>query len=606
MATSEGEGTPSPTTASCETEAAETNANGEPAPSEPANDADGEPDASEPMNDADAEPVSSELVNGANAEPAASELVNGANAEPPASEAVEIAKEASLIVSGGEEKVEEKIEEVQNELKVRSTPVGRENKKKRIQKNKTPSDAGKETVSGGEEKLENISNEKANKKRKRIKKVASTKPGNAGKEKAQEQKKEDKKVVQNDVKVVTTPSEKVDRKRKRGRVNKNKTPGDASKEKVLGDDEQTKKDKVQNDAKIITTPNEKANKKRKKRKKNTGLGDSGDAAAKDADKPESSAAGKDSKRAESMGLIFMCSSKTKQDCYRYKVLGLPASKKDIVAKAYEGMRLFLFDIDLKLLYGIYKAAGPGGYNIEPKAFKSAFPSQVRFSILEDCLPLPEEKFKAAIKDNYYGKNKFNCKLTPEQVKALCKLFRATIKTPSKSKRSGRVAKPESPILADRDRKRSRIGGKTRRPLLGGDRRYLRRPDVYERDEYASYASSRHPPYAPAALPPPSLPPLSYAPAPHPPPSVHQPSYASMLPPPFPPPSYAYERPLDADYYRRDPLPELHDRRPLYPELRPRPEPEYPDPYSLYREPPPSRDPLFHAGLPPGYHPSYRY
>lgn len=87
-----------------------------------------------------------------------------------------------------------------------------------------------------------------------------------------------------------------------------------------------------------------------------------------------------SRRAESMGMIFMCSSKTKQDCYRYHVLGLPAGKRNIVEKIYKGMRLFLYDVDLKLLYGIYKAAGRGGYNIEPKAFNSNFPSQVRLYI----------------------------------------------------------------------------------------------------------------------------------------------------------------------------------------------------------------------------------
>lgn len=92
--------------------------------------------------------------------------------------------------------------------------------------------------------------------------------------------------------------------------------------------------------------------------------------------------GSSKKKAESSGMIFMCGSRTKKDCYHYKVLGLPASKKDVVKKIYKGMRLFLFDFDLKLMYGIYKAAGPGGYNIEPKAFGSAFPSQVSVHILE--------------------------------------------------------------------------------------------------------------------------------------------------------------------------------------------------------------------------------
>ncbi|KAL4587710.1 hypothetical protein LXL04_000584 [Taraxacum kok-saghyz] len=145
------------------------------------------------------------------------------------------------------------------------------------------------------------------------------------------------------------------------------------------------------------------------------------------DKPESSSKKKSSKRVESMGMVFMCSSKTKTDCFRYKVLGLPANKQDQVAKIYKGMRLFLFDVELRLMYGIFKAAGPGGYNIEPKAFKSEFPSQVRFLVLDDCLPIAEEQFKDLIKENYYTRNKFEGLLNADQVKKLCKLFAVTSK-----------------------------------------------------------------------------------------------------------------------------------------------------------------------------------
>ena len=113
-------------------------------------------------------------------------------------------------------------------------------------------------------------------------------------------------------------------------------------------------------------------------------------ASKHTDNPESS--NKKSKMmAKGTGMIFMCSSKTKKDCYHYKVLGLPASKRDMVLKICVGMKLFLCDSDSKLMYGIYKAAGPGGYNIEPKAFKSAYPSQVsglHFSFTFICISRP--------------------------------------------------------------------------------------------------------------------------------------------------------------------------------------------------------------------------
>ncbi|CAK9144622.1 unnamed protein product [Ilex paraguariensis] len=137
----------------------------------------------------------------------------------------------------------------------------------------------------------------------------------------------------------------------------------------------------QKDEKVELKPKEngKISRKRSRRKK-VAQGGSETMAAKGEDKPGSSGKKKVSKKAESMGLVFMCSSKTKKDCYRYKVLGLPASKRDVVQKVYKGMRLFLFDVDLRLMYGIYKAAGPGGSNIEPKAFKSQFPSQVSLHI----------------------------------------------------------------------------------------------------------------------------------------------------------------------------------------------------------------------------------
>eukprot|EP00262_Sarcandra_glabra_P007230 TRINITY_DN19903_c0_g1_i2.p1 TRINITY_DN19903_c0_g1~~TRINITY_DN19903_c0_g1_i2.p1 ORF type:complete len:416 (+),score=83.98 TRINITY_DN19903_c0_g1_i2:89-1336(+) len=385
-----------------------------------------------------------------------------------------------------------------------------------------------------------------------------------------------------------------------------KTDGDAL--ATVSKDEQNaendKNEKLKNEE-VENTPNKKANKtKKKKKKKNT---TPGGAVGADADKPETSSARKGSRKADGMGMIFMCNSKTKKDCYRYNVLGLPASKKDVVAKIYKGMRLFLFDIDLKLMYGIYKAASPGGYNIEPKAFKSAFPSQVRFSVLNDCLPLAEEKFKAAIKENYYGKNKFNSELTPEQVKNLCKLFRA-VKEGPKSKKGAQAGRAEAHGSIDRDRKRKRDHSGVRHFSMGGGRMLPRGRPMYEREAYDRPMYEREaygrPMYEREAYDRPMYEREAYGR-----PMYEREAYASPpLRRPLPPRPYAYERPpLDLSYYRRGPELELRDRPILDVGARQRDQMDYRDPYHLYREPLPYRDPLFPEGLPPRYPPSvYRY
>ncbi|XP_021720840.1 uncharacterized protein LOC110688408 isoform X2 [Chenopodium quinoa] len=195
---------------------------------------------------------------------------------------------------------------------------------------------------------------------------------------------------------------------------------------------------------------------KRSKKKNAAKNGCQDGVSNDASKPKPSKEGKLSKKMDSMGMIFMCSSETKKDCYRYKILGLPAGKKDMVMKIYKGMRLFLFDVDLRMMYGVYKAADPGGYNIEPRAFKSQFPSQVRFSILEDCVPLAEERFKQVLKDNYYTKNKFNCQLNSKQVKDLCKLFHETNKKAESQKVSASRRPVATSSSARRDKKRKRV------------------------------------------------------------------------------------------------------------------------------------------------------
>ncbi|KAL9416949.1 hypothetical protein AB3S75_040022 [Citrus x aurantiifolia] len=122
------------------------------------------------------------------------------------------------------------------------------------------------------------------------------------------------------------------------------------------------------------------------------------------------------------GFIFMCNGKTKSECYRYRVFGLPTGKLKLVEKIKPGSTLFLFDFDLKLLYGVYIATSEGELGLEPTAFSGRFPAQVKFRIFMECLPLPEKVFREAIKNNYQG-SKFRQDLSGEQVKNLVALFR---------------------------------------------------------------------------------------------------------------------------------------------------------------------------------------
>lgn len=84
------------------------------------------------------------------------------------------------------------------------------------------------------------------------------------------------------------------------------------------------------------------------------------------------------------GAIFMSNSRTKRECFKRGLFGLPSSEVQFIEKVKAGMILFLFENDKRQLHGVFKASSDGAVNIVPDAFASSgkqYPAQVRIHLL---------------------------------------------------------------------------------------------------------------------------------------------------------------------------------------------------------------------------------
>ncbi|MCO5562557.1 hypothetical protein L7F22_016185 [Adiantum nelumboides] len=125
------------------------------------------------------------------------------------------------------------------------------------------------------------------------------------------------------------------------------------------------------------------------------------------------------------GLVFLCSSSTLRECFRFRVFGLPAAQREVVERVVPGTKLFLFNVDTKELFGVFDAASRGGLNLVPEAFldsKGIYEAQVRFNILRECLPLADDIVNDVLRENFSQRGKFDCKLSADQVLKILQLF----------------------------------------------------------------------------------------------------------------------------------------------------------------------------------------
>jgi hypothetical protein len=79
------------------------------------------------------------------------------------------------------------------------------------------------------------------------------------------------------------------------------------------------------------------------------------------------------------GAIFMSNTTTREQCFQAGVFGLPLEYESFVHSVRKGMPLFLFDYNLRKLYGVFEAASDGGLNTNRDAFQRAYPAQVILS-----------------------------------------------------------------------------------------------------------------------------------------------------------------------------------------------------------------------------------
>lgn len=91
------------------------------------------------------------------------------------------------------------------------------------------------------------------------------------------------------------------------------------------------------------------------------------------------------------GFLFACTQSSQEECIRRLLFGSDKQYGAVALRVKRGDFLFLLNLETDLLYGVFRAATDGTFNIEPEAWKGKYPYQVRVYPVGDLIPLKNAK-----------------------------------------------------------------------------------------------------------------------------------------------------------------------------------------------------------------------
>jgi len=132
-----------------------------------------------------------------------------------------------------------------------------------------------------------------------------------------------------------------------------------------------------------------------------------------------------------IGYVFLCNSRTEQECLQKKLFGSPKSEWKRVSQVKKGDILFLLNYQNNRLHGVFEAVSDGMMNIEPHAFDGYFPAQVRVRWKMRCPSLDEAVLLPLIQRGWIRVSRRGVLLFPDRLgpKFIDELWKMSLELP---------------------------------------------------------------------------------------------------------------------------------------------------------------------------------